>query len=109
MAEMFGLLDKPVSKQFSASQRQGSVTQTQNAPTRARDFQSSFAGDQEGSLVGAQGRIKTPLSEMAPIDRWGLKGLLSTINSEDPATAALAAGQDLTTLGLDVNSQEFVT
>jgi len=43
---------------------------------------------------------------MAPIDRWGLKGLLSTINSEDPTTAALAAGQDLTTLGLDVNSQE---
>ena len=48
----------------------------------------------------------TPLDQMAPIDRWGLAGLLATIRSENPDIAGLAIGQDLTQLGLDLDSQE---
>ncbi|KAL8831029.1 MAG: hypothetical protein Q9170_005479, partial [Blastenia crenularia] len=48
----------------------------------------------------------TPLDQMAPIDRWGLAGLLATIRSDNPDVAGLAIGQDLTQLGLDLNSQE---
>lgn len=45
---------------------------------------------------------------MVPIDRWGLAGLLATIRSDNPDVAGLAIGQDLTQLGLDLNSQEYV-
>ncbi|KAL8933941.1 MAG: hypothetical protein Q9216_006150, partial [Gyalolechia sp. 2 TL-2023] len=48
----------------------------------------------------------TSLDQMAPIDRWGLAGLLATIRSDNPDVAGLAIGQDLTQLGLDLNSQE---
>ncbi|KAL9044822.1 MAG: hypothetical protein Q9214_002070 [Letrouitia sp. 1 TL-2023] len=48
----------------------------------------------------------TPLDQMEPIDRFGLAGLLATIRSENPDVSGLALGQDLTQLGLDLNSPE---
>ncbi|KAL8716511.1 MAG: hypothetical protein Q9225_006174 [Loekoesia sp. 1 TL-2023] len=56
--------------------------------------------------VASQTAENTPLDQMAPIDRWGLAGLLATIRSDNPDVAGLAIGQDLTQLGLDLNSPE---
>lgn len=72
--------------------------QPQPPPSRQQQgFQASGA---------SQTAENTPLDQMAPIDRWGLAGLLATIRSDNPDVAGLAIGQDLTQLGLDLNSQE---
>ena len=61
-------------------------------------------------LVDSPITTQTPdialLTDMAPIDRWGLQGLLYVMNHPSRDQAALAAGQDLTTLGLDLNQPE---
>lgn len=43
---------------------------------------------------------------MSPMDRFGLPGLLAIVRNENPDIASLAIGQDLTQLGLNVNSPE---
>ena len=45
---------------------------------------------------------------MSAIDEFGLPGFLSTISNDNPDVSYLARGQDLTTLGLNLNSAEFV-
>ena len=52
---------------------------------------------------------RTPLSQMSAIDEFGLPGFLSTISNDNPDVSYLARGQDLTTLGLNLNSAECVT
>lgn len=49
---------------------------------------------------------QTPLSQMSALDRFGLLGLLATVRSENPDVTSLAIGQDLTQLGLNLNSPE---
>ena len=44
---------------------------------------------------------------MSELDRFGLAGLLRMIHSESPDVASLAVGQDLMTLGLDLNLAEY--
>jgi len=48
----------------------------------------------------------TPWSEMSPIDKWGLPGLLAQMHTISKDQSDLARGQDLTQLGLDLNSNE---
>lgn len=66
-------------------------------------------GDREGDSSGANlTHSQTPLSQMSAIDEWGIAGMLAIIRSDDPNVASLARGQDLTTLGLNLNSAEYV-
>lgn len=44
---------------------------------------------------------------MNEVDRYGLAGLMAMIRNEGPDLAGLANGQDLTTLGLDLNQPEY--
>ena len=46
---------------------------------------------------------------MSAIDEFGLPGFLNLISNENPDVSYLARGQDLTTLGLNLNSAEWVT
>lgn len=46
---------------------------------------------------------------MSELEEFGLQGFLSTISNENPEVSYLARGQDLTTLGLNLNSAECVT
>ena len=71
-----------------------------------QQFPTPFSGDIEESPGGIPHRTKTPLSQMSELDRFGIAGLLETLRSENPDMSGLAIGQDLTTLGLDLNSQE---
>ena len=52
------------------------------------------------------GDRQTPLEEMSESARYGLAGLMSQLRSNNPDVRALAIGQDLTTLGLNLNSAE---
>lgn len=51
---------------------------------------------------------QTSGSQMGVIERNGLAGFLATISSEDPIVRGLAKGIDLNTLGMNLNSVEFV-
>ncbi|KAJ5565736.1 hypothetical protein N7535_007374 [Penicillium sp. DV-2018c] len=53
-----------------------------------------------------QSTEQPPLAQMSELDRFGLAGLLRMIHSESPDVASLAVGQDLMTLGLDLNQAE---
>lgn len=55
----------------------------------------------------AQSAEQPPLAQMSELDRFGLAGLLRMIHSESPDVAGLAVGQDLMTLGLDLNQPEY--
>lgn len=54
-----------------------------------------------------QSAEQPPLSQMSEIDKFGLAGLLRMIHSESADVASLAVGQDLMTLGLDLNQPEY--
>jgi CCR4-NOT transcription complex subunit 2 len=54
-----------------------------------------------------QSTEQPPLAQMSELDRFGLAGLLRMIHSESPDIASLAVGQDLMTLGLDLNQAEY--
>lgn len=55
------------------------------------------------------GRVTNIPQGMVP-DQFGIVGLLTFIKSAetDPSLVALAPGMDLTTLGLNLNSPEYV-
>ncbi|KAL4777850.1 hypothetical protein BDW60DRAFT_10863 [Aspergillus nidulans var. acristatus] len=52
------------------------------------------------------GAEQQPLTEMSELDKFGLAGLLRMIHSDSADVASLAIGQDLMTLGLDLNQPE---
>lgn len=68
----------------------------------------SVADGQDVSATG-QSVEQPPLAQMSEIDRFGLAGLLRMIHSESPDVASLAVGQDLMTLGLDLNQPEYAS
>ena len=67
-------------------------------------------GGFEGDVFDSPGAVQTPeqipLSQMSELDRYGLAGLLGVIRHDSNDVAGLAVGQDLTTLGLDLNQPE---
>lgn len=69
-----------------------------------RQQQAVSADVQEASAQSAE---QPPLGQMSELDRFGLAGLLRMIHSESPDVASLAVGQDLMTLGLDLNQPEY--
>ena len=52
-------------------------------------------------------QVQDPLEGMAPIDKWGLKGLRTLMNNF-PDYNALTCGLDPATLGIDMRSTEYV-
>ena len=94
---------------FAEQQRMQASMQNHAQEARPQNYQSRYGGDLVESPRGVQHRTKTPLSQMSELDRYGLPGLLEMIRNEDPNVSSLAIGHDLTSLGLDLNSSEFVT
>ena len=71
---------------------------------------SSVGGSSSGSTAGvpaAGGPMGTGIAASG-VDRYGLLALLGVIRMSDPDLTTLAIGSDLTTLGLNLNSQECV-
>ncbi|GAB1204792.1 hypothetical protein APSETT445_003455 [Aspergillus pseudonomiae] len=68
--------------------------------------QQSASGETQETSGAAQSAEQPPLGEMSELDKFGLAGLLRMIHSDSPDVAALAVGQDLMTLGLDLNQPE---
>lgn len=90
--------------QISQAEQQHS---TQNsAQNRQQASGGSVTGDLVESPSQSQSSDQPPLSQMTDTDRWGIPGLLRTVRNEGADIASLAVGQDLTTLGLDLNQME---
>ncbi|CAL5869689.1 uncharacterized protein PFLUO_LOCUS3919 [Penicillium psychrofluorescens] len=68
--------------------------------------QASDAQQEAQVRAASQSAEQPPLEQMSALDRFGLSGLLRMIHSESPDVASLAVGQDLMTLGLDLNQPE---
>lgn len=76
-------------------------------PQQLQQRQQQVVEGQDVSAT-AQSAEQPPLEQMNELDRFGLAGLLRMIHSESPDVASLAVGQDLMTLGLDLNQPEYV-
>jgi CCR4-NOT transcription complex subunit 2 len=48
-----------------------------------------------------------PLNGMSAVDKWGIKGLRTLMNTY-PDYQAMVVGMDPITIGIDINSQEWV-
>ena len=81
----------PSSRQTSQSQQQDYMSRT---------------GDVSGSTMSPD---RPDPSQMTAMEEFGLPGFLATARSENPDVSGLARGQDLTSLGLNLNSPESVT
>ncbi|KAI9678357.1 MAG: hypothetical protein M1817_006304 [Caeruleum heppii] len=88
----------------AASQPQSSTSDSRQS--QSQPSHQAFTGDLVESPKNAQGLES--LSSMSEIDRYGLAGLLQMIRNEDSDIGALAIGQDLTSLGLDLNQPEHL-
>ncbi|KAL4807078.1 hypothetical protein BDV18DRAFT_136836 [Aspergillus unguis] len=92
------------------------VTQASNGiPGEKEDPNSAAVSGQQSTIAPAPGLSRPsqdagveqqPLVEMSEIDKFGLAGLLRMIHSDSADVASLAVGQDLMTLGLDLNQPE---
>lgn len=82
---------------------QQASAQSQPQPTRLQQGYAVASGESPGTRDTPD---QTNLSQMSALDRYGLHGLLATVRSENPDVASLAIGQDLTQLGLNLNSPE---
>lgn len=76
-------------------------------PQQLQQRQQQADGQDVSVVAGAPSAEQPPLAQMSELDRFGLAGLLRMIHSESPDVASLAVGQDLMTLGLDLNQPEY--
>lgn len=72
-----------------------------------RTQQASTSEDLQEPAGTGPSTEQLPLAQMSELDRFGLAGLLHMIHNESPDVASLAVGQDLMTLGLDLNQAEY--
>src|SRR5438034_4988652 len=82
--------------------------QTQAQLPQARQQQTGVFGSESQDSPGTtESAEQPPLSQMSERDRFGLAGLFRMIHSESPDIASLGIGQDLMSLGLDLNHPEY--
>ncbi|CAO3679540.1 unnamed protein product [Rhizopus stolonifer] len=67
-----------------------------------------FPEKSELSESWARKQDELPSSDGKPADPYGLLGLLGVIRMTDPNRSMLALGSDLTTLGLDLNTEDSI-
>lgn len=74
-----------------------------NSCSIGAQYSSSIGED----VLSEHNRPKSP-SKMTQSEQWGIQGLLETLRHPNTDKAAMAAGHDLTLLGLDLNSSEYL-
>ncbi|KAK3171231.1 hypothetical protein OEA41_003315 [Lepraria neglecta] len=76
-------------------------------PPQQQASQSAHVQQEYGGRIGDPGSAHTPdRTQMSAMDEFGLAGFLATVRSDNPDIAGLARGQELTSLGLNLNSPE---
>ncbi|KAF2835242.1 hypothetical protein M501DRAFT_1008656 [Patellaria atrata CBS 101060] len=113
-------VQEPEPNRGGQGSRLGNPTQSSQMPFRGgfQDSQLQHPSDQRNiqahldppfhdDLTESPNNVPPPerkrLADMTDLERFGLYGLLSIIKEDSPDHSALAVGQDLTVLGLDLN------
>jgi CCR4-NOT transcription complex subunit 2 len=78
--------------------------QNEGGAPRSQNLDSTV-GSSQGNPEETGPEVQDPLANMSEIDKWGLKGFTLMMNNF-PDYAALVTGMDVTSLGLDLNSNE---
>lgn len=86
------------------SRTDGPPQQADGAGPRSQPLDSTI-GSSQGNAEEAGPEVQDPLAGMNEIDKWGLKGFSLMMNNFADY-AALVNGSDMTSLGLDLNSNE---
>ncbi len=94
------------STQPPMSRPDGPSQQPETIGSRAQPADPSASSSQANAEESGP-EVEDPLADMSEIDKWGLKGF-SFMMRNYPDYAALINGADLTALGLDLNSTEYV-
>ncbi|KAJ5484016.1 hypothetical protein N7539_005812 [Penicillium diatomitis] len=107
----FGAYNSGIGSSRSPVSQGANGTLAQDKDRNFSDPQLLQQRQEQGSEVqepatGMQSAEQPPLAQMSELDRFGLSGLLRMIHSESADVASLAVGQDLMTLGLDLNQPE---
>ncbi|KAL1953749.1 hypothetical protein VTO42DRAFT_2313 [Malbranchea cinnamomea] len=96
--DMSGVTSNVPSDQPQQTQPQLQAAQQQQTNT--------YSGDGTEVAGMGQGVEQNPLAQMTEQERFGLPGLRAMIHSESADIASLTFGQDLMSLGLDLNQAE---
>ncbi|CAK7228181.1 transcriptional regulator [Sporothrix curviconia] len=67
------------------------------------------AKQQEEGEAASVHTVQDPLANMAPIDRWGMKGLRALLSNPEYSGVVSSFGLDLTSLGVDLSSNELLS
>ncbi|KAK7750370.1 hypothetical protein SLS62_007669 [Diatrype stigma] len=98
-----GFRDEGLTSQLSASvQEQAQLSDGRN-PLGAIGSNDASSGKPDDEKENQSPAVHDPLAGMAPIDRWGIKGLRTLMNNF-PDYTALMTGMDPTGFGLDFTS-----
>lgn len=93
------LLQREETNPLSSIPRDSTATQ----PSESISGRATLANNQDSS----EPEIHDPLAHMQELDKWGIKGF-TTLMSNFPDYAALVTGTDISNLGFDLNSAEYV-
>ena len=74
--------------------------------SQASHGQQEYGGRRSDPPGSARTPDRAPTTQTSAMDEFGLPGFLAIIRSHNPDIAGLAKGQDLTSLGLNLNSPE---
>ena len=95
-------------QQLRQQQQSQQQSPTQLQPTRQQSTGNALTEDrQEAAGTTSQIAEQVPLAQMSEQNKYGLPGLLRMIHSESPDITSLTIGQDLMSLGLDLNQPEY--
>ena len=83
-----------------------SLPSQQNLPPIQQPSRTQPASQAGFRLQTSADALDQPSPQNAEMDKWGLGSLLAIMKGENPDATGLAVGQDLTQLGLNLNSPE---
>lgn len=97
---------QPLRQQQQQQQPQQQRSPTQLQSTRQQSAANTLSEDRPEAAGTSQIAEQIPLAQMSEQNKYGLSGLLRMIHSESPDITSLTIGQDLMSLGLDLNQPE---
>lgn len=90
------------------NETQGAIGQLRPAAAAVANANASRPNDEPSSPTDDGSASRNADSNSSEMDKWGLGELIGRIRSREPEVVSMAIGHDLTGLGLDLSSTEYV-
>lgn len=95
-------VQSPIGGEVGSAQQGGELRNSIGAAGGDAPSSAKLRGESEAPANAVQ----DPLAGMAPIDRWGMKGLRTLISNPEYSAVVSAFGLDIRSLGVDLNANE---